>query len=561
MTYFTDIRRNSYNNVIEVNNRLFIEGQEYTRNNFAPMALSSGPTNFPPGQAATNGNVGAGQLALSRTYVSGSTGIFPQSGAAGMFESTKISCGQDVSVGFLYSPTQNKYYGVAGVTSGTLASYDVNMRTLSLSAATIHAQAAQVAATNPIAVFCPLSNGRWVYVVTQSALPAGYSAAVTMTINNLSEAGTVGTAVTVNQVVPSLPIIGDNFVITMGVPWSASAINAPTYSTNRATGVTATLAAAWLPLSLGLATNGCFPSNSVAESLSQSYFYLPWMSASALTVYIGTVSGIGVGGTPAITAYNAVGATVTAVGGGAFDVSQVSFPAIPMTTYRQVRAFVTEDGGSRYLNVYVFEPGSTATVNPLYTNLYMWLLDSKNTATFVQKVPLGDGGRVRSVIPMDSTQKRIVVSYDDKIQFWNWTSATNWTLQSTQGLQVQDVGVDGLGRVWATTSNGTYASTDLSAQELHVFENAGVAATLTMSFEDSAYSFTGSTISSNVVLNAYDVTGARVALLVSLERSSTNFSFSGSPTASVTTSTSADTLVPVSIFATGQLVCRAAPAV
>lgn len=560
MTYVCDLRENSYNNVIEVNDRLFIEGQRYTKTNLAPVALSFGPTNFPLGTTAA-GLVNASQLALSRTYVQGSTGILPQSGAAGMFESTKIACGQDVNIGFVYSPINNRYYGFAGTNlTGKMSSFDANFRPLNLESVTVHTMTNQVTNTQPMTVFCPLANGRWIYVSTQSGIvTSGYTGTTTTVINSLTETGVVGTAANITAGTPAIPYIGDNFVVVMAMPWATAAVQTSFYSVNRSTGVVSA-ATAWIPaVNMTQGGMGCFPSNAVTVSASEAYFYFPLMLAAGLTVYIGTVTGLNSGGTPAISAWNAANATLTAVGGGALDTSAVSLPGVPTSVQRHVKAFVFEDAGVRYLNVCVYEPGITTTVLPSFTHLYMWRLDSKTTATFIQKLALGDAGRVRAVMTTTSTQKRICVVYDDKVATYVWNPISNWFVQGVQDIASKEVGIDSQERVWVTTSNGTYQSADLSAQQLHVFENVSAAATITMAFAASSYEFQGTTLDSNIVLNAFDANGSRVALQVVLERISTNFSFSGSASTIVTTSTSGDTLVPISIFSTGLLNCRAAP--
>lgn len=559
MTYFCDIRRNSFNNVMEFNSRLFVEGQEYTPTNFAPLALSYAPTNY---QIGTAGGPGIGQLALGRSYVRGGMGIWPQNGGAGLFDSTRIACGQDVFVGAVWSTTQGRLYAAAGANSLGLSVFDSNLRMLGQGTVSIAGGAGALNNTYPVHLFCPLSGGRWITFTCPSGMALATSSAAQ---SSLTETGTAGTATTITGRLPCIPLIGDNQIISVGVPWAGTAnanSDVQVYAINRATGALTNTASAWLPYSaLGnYAAMGVWPSNMVMESSTQGYFYYPLLTASALTVYIGTVSGLGSGGTPAINAYNAVGATLTAVGGGALDTSALtSVPALYGTTNRMVRAFVTTVTGVRHLHVYVFEPGTGTTVSPGSCQLYVWRLDSKTTATFVQRVDLG-AGRLRALMPTDSTQTRVVAVYDDRVVFYSWAALTeSWVLKSTQPLQTGDVGIDTVGRVWATTSFGTYQSTGSVAQELHIFENVGPAATLSVQFDDDAYTFTGTTLSANIIVNAYDTDGNRVALGVRLERISTNFEFAAGGTAIVATSASADTLVPISIFSTGQLSCRAAP--
>lgn len=253
--------------------------------------------------------------------------------------------------------------------------------------------------------------------------------------------------------------------------------------------------------------------------------------------------------------------TTTAFATLNLDTSAVSFVSTASSVWRNTRAWTFSNSGINYLCIGVYEPGSTNTVATSALNLYLWRLDSKTSATFLQKLDTGSAGRVRAFMPIDSSGERIVVVYDDKIVFYAWNSSTNWTFQSTQNLNTQDVGIDLQGRVWATDL-GSFVPGEpsgYSSQSLYVYEPAGAAANITVSFAQSAYSYTGSTISSNVIVNAYDVTGARVALNVTLTRDTTNFDFSGNPSTSVTTSTSADTLVPISVFGTGLLSVLAVP--
>jgi hypothetical protein len=254
--------------------------------------------------------------------------------------------------------------------------------------------------------------------------------------------------------------------------------------------------------------------------------------------------------------------TTTAFATLNLDTSQVNFVTTASSVWRNTRAWTFSDSGTNYLCLGVYEPGRSTTVATSALNLYLWRLDSKTSSTFLQKLTTGSAGRVRAFMPIDSSQKRIVVVYDDKIVFYGWNSSTNWTFQSTQNINTQDVGIDSQGRVWATDV-GSYAPgepTGYLSQSLYVYEPAGAATNITVSFQQSAYTYTGSAISSNLVVNAYDTLGARVALGVTLTRDTTNFEFTGgAASTSITTSTGGDTLVPISVFSTGQLSVLAVP--
>jgi hypothetical protein len=659
MPYLCDIRTGAANNVIEVNNKLFIEGVEFTPTNLAPIAFSQGPTFW----GATGGVAGTqltglqavGQLCLNRTYVRGSIGVFPEFGSAGQYDTTKIACGQDIGgSSFIWSTSQARYYGQAGYNAtGTVSSFDGNFRTLTTNinvGTTIYTGANNAGAGT---IFLPLQNGRWIWLTATSFFSGALTSLLTntgMIAGTLTESGT-STSTLSNNKYPAMPYIGTDWVIFTGYPASTT-LSDPNqsivaYAMNRNTGALTTLNATWFSFTgrPAIVTSTfdyqySFPSNAIVETPgSQVYFYQPIMSAGALNVFIGTVSNLA--STPTInaatTAYttamiagvdttndwittsgdipnlsrvrfttsstlpaplalatdywtirvtattsriatsyaNAVAGTyidLTTQGTAGtlttttfatlnLDTSAVSFVSTASSVWRNTRAWTFSNSGTNYLCIGVYEPGTTTTVATSALNLYLWRLDSKTSATFLQKLDTGSAGRVRAFMPIDSSQKRIVVVYDDKIVFYAWNSSTNWTFQSTQNLNTQDVGIDSQGRVWATDLGSFVPGTPsgYSSQSLYVYEPAGAAVNITVSFQSSAYTYTGATISSNVIVNAYDVTGARVALSVTLTRDTTNFDFSGSPSTVVTTSTSADTLVPISVFGTGLLSVLAVP--
>jgi hypothetical protein len=662
MPYLCDIRTGGANNVIEVGGKLFIEGVEFTPTNLAPIAFSQGPTSWPTGAGNLGpASGGVGQLCLARTYSAGSMGVYPASGTAGQYDTTKLACGQDIAgSSFIWSASTARYYGQAGYNGyGTLSSFDGNFRALTQNIAVGTSTYTGSSVAAPGTLFLPVQNGRWIWLTAASAFGNslnGLNAANGFFAGTLTESGTVS-ATANNSRYPAMPYIGSDWVVITGYPNSSAfttndSVNSIiAYALNRDTGALTTLNSAWFSYASAAAVPAVitspwdyqfsFPSNAIVETPGSSvYFYQPIMSAAALNVFIGTVSNLA--STPTIsavtTAYttaliagvdttndwittsgdipnlsrvrfttsstfpaplaaatdywtirvtattsriatsyaNAVAGTyidlttqgtagtltTTAFNTLNLDTSQVACVSANSIVSRNTRAWVFSDSGINYLCIGLYEPGTTTAVTAASCNLYLWRLDSKTTATFLQKLDTGSAGRVRAFMPIDSSQKRIVVVYDDKIVFYGWNSSTNWTFQSTQNINTQDVGIDSQGRVWATDVGSFVPGipTGYLSQSLYVYEPAGAATNITVSFQQSAYSYTGSAISSNLVVNAYDTLGARVALNVTLTRDTTNFSFTGgAASTSITTSTGGDTLVPISVFSTGQLSVLAVP--
>lgn len=577
MPFFTDIRNGSYNNVIQVNGKLFVEGQEYLLENLAPIPLGRGPTAYPPGLpyllASVQGSQGCSQLCLPKTYVRGSTGLLPQQTQAGEFDTEKIMCGQDCQVGFVWSSGQQRYYGVAGSNGvGKVSAFDSDFRVISAGIATVGTVAPYIAGASysyPGVIFLPSQNSRWITLQTQSQFIAstngqGNTGLPAVTIGTLTESGTFTSRGTLYRY-PAVPFYDTQWVFVVGVGWYLAQNNdtysgVGVYAYNRNTGVETVVNASWLSVANLAAASMtlCYPTNAVTESSSgglatQIYFYQPIMSSTELRVYIGTISNLAT--TPSISAYNASNALLT------IDTSQWTFPAVPTTTYRRVRGWVFEDSGTRYLCLYVYEPGTTNSVPTNTMNLYLYALPTKTTATFMQKVELGLAGRVRSILTLDQNRKRIAVVYDTGIIYYAWNSGSWWVYQSRQDVNTQDVGVDQEGRLWATDNLGTWAPDIPSGtfnQSLYVFEPSGAAVSMRVEFEETSYQFDGSPISSRIVLNAYDSTGDRIAANVTLTRNTANFQFSGGASSTtVTTSTVGNTFVDITVISTGLLSCKA----
>jgi hypothetical protein len=562
MPYVCDLRSYTSNNVIAFADSLYIEGQEVTPTNLAPVPFSQGPS---------NGSAFDGGLAMRWVYrrVSNGTGSDPR----GMINSARITCGNDAMTDFVKSPNLGFIYG------GTWDRNTVNQYTSTFKALgynTITVGGLNMINTDPgsAKIFLPFASstpadGGWLCITAYSTtIPdsaANGAAYNTGTISKLSENGIVTNITGPGSGLISTPYVGDEAVVVVNTPWTNTVtVTDAIYATkvgvvNRLTGAVTMAAVNWIPaasipVSTGYARN-CFPSNAVIETPgSQVYFYHPILTNTSLTVYVGTISSLS--GTPTISTI--VGNTLTAVGGGALNTSAIVYPAsIPTGAGRQVRLWVTENAGNRYLNMIVYEPGTGTAVATTATDLYIWQLNSKLTATFLQKVGLSNFGRVRAVLPSDTTQKTIVVVYDTSIAFYSWNSATNWTFLTSQSIQAQEVGIDTNARVWVS-SQSDYTST--TPQTLSVFDIAGAASNIVLSFDANRYTYTGTPVSANLIVNAYDVAGNRVALAVTLSRVSTNFSFTGgSSTTNIVTSSSGNTLVPVSITDAGRLLCTAAP--
>lgn len=657
MPVVKEIRNGNSNNLIEVEGRLYIEGQEYTFENFAPISLSFGPSSYPQGDASTfTSNVS--QLALGRVYTRGGSGIRSDAGSAGNYNTPRLATGHTVLPPWVYSTITGLYYGPSHTsTPGEFSSFDSNFALAEAGFTNLYPTLVTASVDGVVGTgsfFLPKVDSKWIGVgVSASTEVATAFADNRGRIVLLYENGTSESLKAYTHQVPYLPYIGDDWAVVAGFPFSRYTAPSNTYQKidvvvfDRSTGTETSLNDSWYLSSThsGIGWDsivGVSPSNTLAGDEGEYDFYVPALSSTDLIliqghlydmdtetprienfvdthtitidninnyivcntydipnhsrVFIKSSSGIPGGitasqwywtirqsatqsklavslaaaqgddaiditsnGSGTITVY--IPKLVTKTGGEAGEPADTSaVDAVPAWndggSKRQVQAWAFTANDVNYLSVGIMEPGTSTTV-AANTHLYTWRLDTASTATYFQKVETGAEGRVRAYFLLDTTRKRIVVVYDDRLIYYVFNPAVGWVKQSTQNIAANNVGVDSSGRLWVTTSGSTYIS---GGQELRVYEPSGVATNVTVTFQSNSYAFTGEILNSNIICNAYDTEGQRVETGITLTRMTTNFQFAGgASTVNVTTSTEGNLLVPITVTGTGLLRCRATP--
>ena len=120
-------------------------------------------------------------------------------------------------------------------------------------------------------------------------------------------------------------------------------------------------------------------------------------------------------------------------------------------------------------------------------------------------------------------------------------NGTTWVQTVNLPYQMSAVGRDNTGRIWATDVG------PLGQGRLHLISPT-TPVTITVTPASTNYSYAGAPITSSVAVNAYNNSGARIAVAVKLVISGASMTFASSNlTVTVTTSASADTTVPIYI--------------
>ena len=190
-----------------------------------------------------------------------------------------------------------------------------------------------------------------------------------------------------------------------------------------------------------------------------------------------------------------------------------------------ITPYGNEDSNKNYYNALVFETHPTASANltyrsyrPIYNDL---------------------GGEIRAVITMDSNTNRFLVVTTNNMAIYTFdTSSKTLTLAQTIPGEFRHYGVDTYGRLWGTNYNNDLFSFTLDSP-----------VRINISSPTSSYSYSGTSISSSVNVEARNYLGSYVAVptRLTIEGTSAIFTTNGLSFIDVTTSTGSLVNVPITI--------------
>lgn len=175
----------------------------------------------------------------------------------------------------------------------------------------------------------------------------------------------------------------------------------------------------------------------------------------------------------------------------------------------------------------------------------IFLVDPANPRTLTYHSDIVIPTTPINYIWLTSNRNQLAIISAAATYFYNFTHAAGWTLSATIPVRYASIGVDSLGRIWGLTAGPTQSGqVDLITNQIPI--------TITVAAANTSYNYTGSNIASNVIVNTYDTAGSRIAANLKLAINGTSMTFSGANlTTTVTTSNSANTLVPVTITGSG----------
>ena len=151
----------------------------------------------------------------------------------------------------------------------------------------------------------------------------------------------------------------------------------------------------------------------------------------------------------------------------------------------------------------------------------------------------------KNFMPINANGTLMAVISGGKTNFFTFNNNTGWNSGGVYNTEFRMFGMDNSGRLWGSaldTNNGS----------LHIV-TPSLSLNVVLSLATTNYTFTGTPISTNAIVNVYDSYNNRIATQVTLTTDGVNTTFTnnGLRSIQVATSSSTDTTVPITIAGGG----------
>jgi hypothetical protein len=206
----------------------------------------------------------------------------------------------------------------------------------------------------------------------------------------------------------------------------------------------------------------------------------------------------------------------------------------------KVEAFTCDDGTSKYVNFVVHEtPGYTSQTLDCF-KIHTFLIGGADNSHLTYKSTANPGFRIRGIMPLEDDYTKFIIFGDSHSEVWTWNDGTEtYELTSTINMSCRGAMVDSSNRLWMIDE----------VNNVHLLSNFSPL-TITVTPENTSYTYSGSTINSYVNVSAYDVDNTRIATNVKLVLEGSTYFTDDSQVKEITTSASAETQVNIKITGT-----------
>lgn len=242
------------------------------------------------------------------------------------------------------------------------------------------------------------------------------------------------------------------------------------------------------------------------------------------------------------------GVTYTTVTPG--NATSIPGSASTNNTQYNIRTWAFKVGTDIYICVATFDVSQNGnlTADNYYIDVYKATTAAPTTINWVSSTQIGT--RPHAVIVASDDFSTLVAPYPvaGGVDFFTWNQGTESYVKGAQlAISPRGITVDQAGRIWICEANASGGS------NYHVVSPT-LAATVAVAFENTNLTYAGSTINTNLIVNAYNTAGSRIANNIALTIDSSVCTFSDDTVSkTVTTSASANTSVGIKVKGAGYI--------
>lgn len=215
----------------------------------------------------------------------------------------------------------------------------------------------------------------------------------------------------------------------------------------------------------------------------------------------------------------------------------------------QWSAVTWTSGGTRYVSEFRVDGRWTVwDTNEAFRTWVTYSVDAANpkVLTYHSKVTMPT--TPHQWIWLNDSHTLMGVWFTNQFIVFSWNDSTGWTQTSTVSGYIHECGRDSLDRIWYTKPSSVYGG---GYPELHLLTPT-LPVSITVSPENSDYTYSGSNINTYVNVSAVNASGARIATSVKLVIEGSSMTFSDSTTQkTVTTLTTGELQVDTIITGAG----------
>lgn len=560
MIKFKQLRRSLGMNVVEIDGTLYIDGSPYNPTTLAPLGdnYRQGPGAVFPNGATADACAGWLMVMQRITYSATPSGII-----SSLSTDYGGGCSEYMNAGLLANGTPNyvppqageSFVVVAG--GGGLGAKNTFFKRDRATMDAVAAYSSWFTSLDQqnlvISSWLPSSNGSYTTTV-QSMNYGGSQISNAAADFTTSQAVYVGAQVSQTFSRTIAGILGSYAVVHASAQQASSAQSATVAVINRQSKAYTSINAA-ITGAASVDHCGIIPSHIVNETTARGYYYVAESTTGADNIVVSTITVDTVPGTPTATL---AACTFDWSGNGGVT----AFPVMSRTqpSARKIRSSIidrTATVGKTYLLVTISEPPASSLEAQVSHVGVLFEITGKNALKFVQKFSIADNARAWHTMFTSDNHDRLIVRQSDRIAIYKFTDGVFWQKVNEYAGQFIAIGVDSLERIWLIEagSGGNFGS---NGATLYYINPEALPNSVSVAFDNSLYTFNGAAINTNARVNVYNSSGVRVAQPLNLAITSGNATFAGgSATTSVTTSNSADTVVPIVINGIGDVLMEA----